>query len=51
MHRTTKRWITEVIVRRLQLVGKAPAPAGEPPASEEPPPEGEAVDDEDIPFA
>ena len=42
------RYITEVLARRLQLVGKA-EPAGEPPATEEPP-VAEPEEPEDIPF-
>ena len=42
------RYITEVLARRLQLVGKA-EPAGEPPATEEPP-VAELEEPEDIPF-
>jgi len=45
-----KRYSTEVVARRLQLVGKAEKPAGEPPATEEPPADEEPVDPEDIPF-
>lgn len=37
-----KRYTTEVVARRIQLVGKAEKPAGEPPASENP----EALDHE-----
>lgn len=45
---SSTRYITEVLARRLQLVGKA-EPAGEPPATEEPP-AAEPEEPEDIPF-
>ncbi len=45
-----KRYTTEVVASRLQLVGKAEAVAGEPPATEDPPADDGDGDPEDIPF-
>ncbi len=45
-----KRYTTEVVARRLQLVGKAEVAAGEPLATEDPPADVGDGDPEDIPF-
>ena len=45
-----KRYTTEVVAQRLQLVGKAEVAAGKPPATDDPPPADGNEDPEDIPF-
>jgi len=45
-----KRYSTEVVATRIQLVAKKADVAGEPPAVEEAPAEEEPADREDIPF-
>ena len=45
-----KRYSTEVVATRIQLVAKKVDVAGEPPVVEEAPAEEEPVDPEDIPF-
>jgi single-strand DNA-binding protein len=47
----SKRYTTEVIAQRIQLLGKPERPAGDPPTLEEPPADQEPdVPEDDIPF-
>jgi single-strand DNA-binding protein len=46
-----KRYMTEVVARQVQLLGKKEQPAAEAPRAEEPPaPEEPTATEEDIPF-